>query len=60
MKQNVAPLQAVEANEIRGKVTNFDARQLEFREEFRSDAPLNYSSTQPYVKINKVCMPSGA
>ena len=54
MKQNVAPLQAVEANEIRRKVANFDVRQYEFREMFRVKAPFSYQATHPYVRIDRV------
>ncbi len=54
MKQNMAPLQAVEANEIRRKVTTFDVRQHEFREKFRVKAPFSYAATHPYVRIDRV------
>lgn len=54
MKQNVAPLQAIEANEIRRKVANFDVRQHEFREVFRVKAPFNFEATYPYVRIDRV------
>lgn len=55
MKQNVAPLQAVEANELRRKVANFDVRQHEFREQFRVKAPFSFEATHPYVRIDRVC-----
>ena len=54
MKQNVAPLQAEEVNHIRRKLASFDVRQHEFRENFRKTAPFNYSSTYPYVRIDRV------
>lgn len=55
MKQNVAPLQAVEANEVRRKVVSFDVRQHEYRELFRTKAPFAFNSTHPYVRIDRVC-----
>lgn len=54
MKQNVAPLQAVEANEIRRKVASFDVKQHEFREVFRVKAPFSFEATYPYVRIDRV------
>ncbi len=54
MKQNVSPLQVEEVNVIRRKLANFDVRQHEFRESFRSTAPFRFESTHPYVRINKV------
>lgn len=54
MKQNVAPLQAEEVNNIRRKLASFDVRQHQFRESFRQTAPFNYTSTHPYVRIDRV------
>ena len=54
MKQNVAPLQAEEVNNIRRKLTTFDVQQHEFRENFRKTAPFQYESTHPYVRVDRV------
>ena len=56
MKQNVAPLQAEEVCNLRRKLATFDVRQHEFREIFREKAPFTYSSTHPYVRINRVSL----
>ena len=54
MKQTVSPLQAEEVNNLRRKLANFDVRQHTFRESFRTRAPFSFSSTHPYVRINRV------
>ena len=54
MKQNVAPLQAEEVNNLRRKLANFDVRQHEFRENFRKKAPFAYTASHPYARINRV------
>ncbi len=54
MKQNVSPLQVEEVNSIRRKLATFDVRQHQFRESFRMAAPFQFSSSQPYLRINKV------
>ena len=56
MKQEVAPLQAEEVNNLRRKLANFDVRQHEFRESFREKAPFAYSATHPYIRINRVSL----
>lgn len=52
VKQYVAPLQATEVSIIRRKCTTFDVRQHEFREEFRSTAPLAFDSEDVYERID--------
>lgn len=54
MKQNVAPLQAEEVNNLRRKLATFDVRQHEFRESFRQKAPFAFTATHSYVRINRV------
>lgn len=54
MKQDVAPLQAEEVNNLRRKLANFDVRQHEFRENFRKKAPFTFTASHPYVRINRV------
>ena len=54
MKQNVAPLQAEEVNNLRRKLTTYDVRQHEFRESFRAKAPFTYTASHPYVRVNRV------
>jgi len=53
-KQQVAPLQANEASNIRRKIASFDVEQYNFRERFRQDAPFKYESEHPYLKLDKV------
>ena len=54
MKQNVAPMQADEVNNLRRKLATFDVRQHEFRENFRQKAPFAYTATHSYVRTNRV------
>jgi len=54
IKQQVAPLQANEVANIRRKLADFDARQQEFREEFRKIAAFAYSCPNPYDELDKV------
>ena len=54
MKQNVAPMQADEVNNLRRKLATFDVRQHEFRENFRQKAPFAYTASHPYVRTNRV------
>jgi len=50
----VAPLQANEVANIRRKLSEFDSRQQEFREEFRKIAAFSYSCPNPYDEMDKV------
>jgi len=54
VKQQVAPLQANEVANIRRKLSEFDSRQQEFREEFRKIAAFSYSCPNPYDEMDKV------
>ena len=54
VKQQVAPLQANEVANIRKKSANFDVRQFEFRENFRSIKPFRYSCENAYEHLDKV------
>ncbi|NXD84162.1 DYH17 protein, partial [Halcyon senegalensis] len=53
VKQNVAPLQANEANAIRKKCQQFEVQQHAFRERFRQKAPFSYADPDPYKSLNK-------
>ena len=54
IKQQVAPLQANEVANIRRKLSEFDVRQQEFRDEFRKIAAFSYSCVNPYDELDKV------
>ena len=54
IKQQVAPLQANEVANIRRKLSEFDVRQQEFRDEFRKIAAFSYSCFNPYDELDKV------
>ena len=58
MKQDVAPLQANEANVLRKKLASFDVKQHEFRENFRKTAPFTIEAKGSYARIDRVstCM----
>jgi dynein heavy chain len=53
VKQDVAPLQTTEANNIRRKANSFDVKQHEFRENFRRTAPFMFKATKVYARLNK-------
>ncbi|XP_055971730.1 dynein axonemal heavy chain 17 [Sorex fumeus] len=53
VKQNVAPLQANEVSILRRKCQQFEAKQHEFREKFREEAPFSFSDPDPYKSLNK-------
>ncbi|KAL0281201.1 UNVERIFIED_CONTAM: hypothetical protein PYX00_002260 [Menopon gallinae] len=48
VKQQVAPLQAGEVSCIRKKIQNFDAKQNQYRENFRKYSFLRYDCERPY------------
>ncbi|NXJ94967.1 DYH17 protein, partial [Corythaixoides concolor] len=52
-KQSAAPLQAHQANIIRGKCQQFEVRQHAFRERFREKAPFSYTDPDPYKSLSK-------
>ncbi|XP_065180851.1 dynein beta chain, ciliary-like [Sycon ciliatum] len=52
VKQNVAPLQANEVNLLRRRSATFDVKQHEFREHFRSSAPLRFTDEEPYDRLD--------
>ena len=54
IKQQLAPLQANEVANIRRKLSEFDARQQEFREEFHKMAAFAYSCVYPYDELDRV------
>ena len=53
VKQEVAPIQAVEVADIRRKCTSFDVRQHEHRELFRKLPIFNFDAQNPYIGINE-------
>ncbi|XP_043958392.1 dynein heavy chain 9, axonemal isoform X2 [Gambusia affinis] len=53
VKQQVAPLQAIEVVSLRRKCASFDADQHAFREHFRSNGPFRFDSQKPYQMMNK-------
>jgi len=54
IKQQVAPLQANEVANIRRKLSDFDFRQQEFREDFHKMAAFSYSCVYPYDELDRV------
>lgn len=54
VKQQVAPLQAIEVVAIRNKISNFDAHILFFRDVFRNYDFFKYSCDQPYGLLDHV------
>jgi len=54
IKQQVAPLQANEVANIRRKLSEFDVRQQEFRDDFRKMVAFAYSCVNPYDELDKV------
>ncbi|XP_032430935.1 dynein axonemal heavy chain 9 [Xiphophorus hellerii] len=53
VKQQVAPLQAIEVVSLRRKCASFDVDQHAFREHFRSNGPFRFDSQKPYQMMNK-------
>lgn len=54
VKQQVAPLQAVEVTCIRKRITDFDSRIVYYREVFKKYPFMQYSCTEPYKVIDRV------
>uniref|UniRef100_A0A8C2BI93 Dynein axonemal heavy chain 11 n=1 Tax=Cyprinus carpio TaxID=7962 RepID=A0A8C2BI93_CYPCA len=54
VKHEVAPLQANEVAVIRRKCVQFEIKQLEFREQFRTESIFFISLQEPYKLIDKV------
>ncbi|CAH1795230.1 unnamed protein product [Owenia fusiformis] len=52
VKQQVAPLQANEVNNIRRKCASFDVQQHEYREKFRKISAFQYSCETPYDELD--------
>lgn len=53
VKQQVAPLQASEVNNIRKKTASFDVKQHKFREAFHKIPPFFYNCENPYELLDK-------
>ncbi|CAH6779586.1 Dnah11 [Phodopus roborovskii] len=53
VRHEVSPLQNAEVTLIRRKCILFDERQAEFRERFRSYAPLGFRAENPYAVLDK-------
>ena len=53
-RQNVAPFQAKEVQNIRARCYSFDVKQHNFRERFRQIEPLSYNCQDPYTVIDEV------
>ncbi|XP_059180294.1 dynein axonemal heavy chain 9-like [Centropristis striata] len=52
VKQQVAPLQAIEVASLRRKCASFDVEQHTFREHFRSNGPFRFDSESPYQMLD--------
>uniref|UniRef100_A0AAV2JSR2 Dynein heavy chain linker domain-containing protein n=1 Tax=Knipowitschia caucasica TaxID=637954 RepID=A0AAV2JSR2_KNICA len=48
VKQQVAPLQAIQVTSLRQQCTSFDVEQHAFRERFRHDGPFRFDCDRPY------------
>ncbi|XP_075314376.1 dynein axonemal heavy chain 9 [Odontesthes bonariensis] len=53
VKQQVAPLQAIEVAGLRRKCASFDVEQHTFREHFRNNGPFRFDSKSPYQMLDK-------
>uniref|UniRef100_A0A4W3JPZ5 Dynein axonemal heavy chain 11 n=1 Tax=Callorhinchus milii TaxID=7868 RepID=A0A4W3JPZ5_CALMI len=53
VKHEVAPLQTAEVSLIRKQCVAFDAKQIEFRDIFRLEAPFSFNSVNPYKLLDK-------
>ncbi|XP_075889814.1 dynein axonemal heavy chain 9 isoform X2 [Nelusetta ayraudi] len=51
VKQQVAPLQAIEMAGLRRKCASFDVEQHTFRESFRTGGPFRFDSERPYQML---------
>ncbi|XP_072311900.1 dynein axonemal heavy chain 9 [Eucyclogobius newberryi] len=52
VKQQVAPLQAVQVADLRRQCASFDVEQHTFREHFRHDGPFRFDCQTPYQLLN--------
>uniref|UniRef100_A0A7N6A5B3 Dynein, axonemal, heavy chain 9 n=1 Tax=Anabas testudineus TaxID=64144 RepID=A0A7N6A5B3_ANATE len=52
VKQQVAPLQAIEVASLRRKCASFDVEQFTFREHFRQNGPFRFESENPYQMLD--------
>uniref|UniRef100_A0A671VQG9 Dynein axonemal heavy chain 17 n=1 Tax=Sparus aurata TaxID=8175 RepID=A0A671VQG9_SPAAU len=52
VKQQVAPLQAIEVAGLRRKCASFDVEQHTFREHFRNNGPFRFDSESPYQMLD--------
>ena len=52
VRQDVAPLQAIEVAGIRRKATSFEVKQHEHRERFRKLSMFKFAAEYPYAEIN--------
>uniref|UniRef100_A0A4W6G7A8 Dynein axonemal heavy chain 17 n=1 Tax=Lates calcarifer TaxID=8187 RepID=A0A4W6G7A8_LATCA len=52
VKQQVAPLQAIEVASLRRKCASFDVEQHTFREHFRNNGPFRFDSESPYQMLD--------
>ncbi|XP_054457284.1 dynein heavy chain 9, axonemal isoform X2 [Anoplopoma fimbria] len=52
VKQQVAPLQAIEVASLRRKCASFDVEQHTFREHFRNNGPFRFDSESPHQMLD--------
>ncbi|CAN9508871.1 unnamed protein product [Ophioblennius macclurei] len=52
VKQQVAPLQAIEVTSLRRKCATFEVEQHTFRERFRKEGPFRFDSESPYQMLD--------
>ncbi|XP_068439704.1 dynein axonemal heavy chain 9 isoform X3 [Clinocottus analis] len=52
VKQQVAPLQAIEVASLRRKCASFDVEQHTFREHFRTNGPFRFDSKSPHQMLD--------
>ncbi|KAK2835022.1 hypothetical protein Q5P01_015506 [Channa striata] len=52
VKQQVAPLQAIEVASLRRKCASFDVEQHTFREHFRKNGPFRFDNESPYQMLD--------
>ncbi|KAK2885147.1 hypothetical protein Q8A73_021621 [Channa argus] len=52
VKQQVAPLQAIEVASLRRKCAVFDVKQHSFREHFRKNGPFRFDNESPYQMLD--------
>ncbi|CAF0866110.1 unnamed protein product, partial [Didymodactylos carnosus] len=52
MRQEIAPLQAVQISAIRSQITAMERKQQEVRDKFLRDAPFKYDIAEPYGELD--------